>query len=56
MARAEQRIKQLISKQRVLLDQAAYMQRVAEQMIPLLPKQVVAHILEAAKETSQPTN
>jgi hypothetical protein len=58
----EQRIKQLISKQRLLLAeneelrrQATYMQTVAAQMIPLISKSVVAAILEAAKESSQPT-
>ena len=58
----EQRIKQLISKQRLLLAeneelrrQATYMQTVAAQMIPLLSKPIVAHILEVAKESSQPT-
>jgi hypothetical protein len=59
---AEQRIKQLLSRQRLLLAeneelrrQATYMQTVAAQMIPLLSKPIVARILEVAKESSQPT-
>lgn len=60
---AEYRIKQLISRHKeergLLLEQndelresAAYLQRVVTQMIPLLPKQVVVHMLNEAKPTT----
>ena len=51
---ASQRIKQLLRKNQEdraeFLEQMDYLQRVVSQMIPLLPKQTVTNILEAAKQ------
>jgi hypothetical protein len=50
---SERRIKQLLSRHKAELDalkmQVEYMQRVAATLIPLIPKQIVAVILQDAK-------